>query len=158
MSADTFTFTETDLAAAIRGLRQALGRSPEIMAQILGCSLPAYQKWELGSVLPTGDWLIRLLQLCPDEETRNAFRIRTERRSATREPADPVIKRAARLSAEERREVWEIARNALDVIYDCAQAGMGPADARLVDFAESLQGAARHYDRLRGNGEAHRIA
>ncbi|MGH9448033.1 MAG: helix-turn-helix domain-containing protein, partial [Terriglobia bacterium] len=60
MSDDTFTFTETDLASAIHGLRQALGRSPEAMAGILGCSVPAYQKWEIGSVIPAGEWLIRL--------------------------------------------------------------------------------------------------
>jgi transcriptional regulator with XRE-family HTH domain len=141
----TFTFTETDLGPAIRGLRQALGRSPEVMAQILGCSLPAYQKWELGSVVPSGDWLIRLLQLCPSEETRNAFRIRAERRSAARDGRSTTLRRIASISPEERRESWQAAREAIDKIYECGAAGVQEADARLVEFAENLQGAARHF-------------
>jgi transcriptional regulator with XRE-family HTH domain len=145
MADETFTFTETDLGPAIRGLRQALGRSPDVMAQILGCSLPAYQKWELGSVVPGGEWLIRLLQLCPDEETRNAFRIRAERRSAARDGRSATLKRIASLSAEERRESWQAAREAIDKIYECGEAGVQEADARLVEFAENLQGVARHY-------------
>ena len=63
---------------------RALGKSQESMASIVGCSLPAYQKWELGSLVPSAEWLLKMLQLCPDEETRNAFRIRPERRSAGR--------------------------------------------------------------------------
>jgi transcriptional regulator with XRE-family HTH domain len=144
MANDTLTFTEMELGPAIRGLRQALGRSPEVMAQILGCTLPAYQKWELGSVVPSGEWLIRLLQLCPDEETRNAFRIRAERRSAARE-GKTTLKRIASLSAEERRAYWQAAREAIDKIYECGEAGFQEADARLVEFAENLGGAARHY-------------
>jgi transcriptional regulator with XRE-family HTH domain len=142
---ETFTFTEMDLGPAIRGLRQALGRSPEVMAQILGCSLPAYQKWELGSVVPGGDWLIRLLQLCPDEETRNAFRIRAERRSETREGRSAIHRRIASISAWERRDSWQAAREAIDKIYEYGEAGVQEADARLLEFAENLSGAARHF-------------
>jgi transcriptional regulator with XRE-family HTH domain len=151
MTDEVFTFTESDLGAAIRGLRQALGRSPEVMARMLGCSLPAYQKWELGTVMPGGEWLIRLLQLCPDEETRNAFRIRAERRSATREV--PGLKCTPPLTAEERRQAWRAAREAIDVIYQCGEAGTQNADSRLVEFAENLQGAARHYASQRERGE-----
>jgi transcriptional regulator with XRE-family HTH domain len=145
MADETFTFTEIDLGPAIRGLRQALGRSPEVMAQILGCSFPAYQKWELGTVVPGGEWLIRMLQLCPDEDTRNAFRIRAERRNAAREGRTATLKRIASLSAWERREAWKAAQEAIDKIYECGEAGLQEADARLVEFAENLEGAARHY-------------
>jgi hypothetical protein len=150
MSDESFTLTETDLAVAIRGLREALGRSPEVMAQMVGCGLPAYQKWELGSAMPGGDWLLRLLQLCPNEETRNAFRIRAERRNVPRPPVGGATACAGGFDPESRRRVWEAARHALDTIYECADAGIQAADVRLVEFAEHLQGAAGHYaERLR---------
>lgn len=148
MNNETFTFTETDLGAAIQGLRKALGRSPEVMAQIVGCTVPAYEKWEDGSLIPTGEWLIRLLQLCPDEETRNAFRIRSERRRGTREPMTTALERTVPLSFEERRQAWQAAREAIDLMYQCAEEGVENADRRLIDFAENLQGAARHYAAL----------
>jgi transcriptional regulator with XRE-family HTH domain len=147
MGDEIFTFTETDLGAAIRSLRQALGRSPKVMAQILGCSLSAYLKWEQGSVVPGGEWLLRMLQLCPDEETRNAFRIRVERRATAREGTGTSVKRIASLSSAERREVCEAARKAITLLYECGEAGIQEADARLLDFAENLQGAAGHYAR-----------
>jgi transcriptional regulator with XRE-family HTH domain len=149
---DRFTFSEIDLAAAIRNLRQALGRSPEVMAQILGCSLPAYQKWEAGDLIPSGDWLIRLLQLCPNEETRMAFRIRAERRSAPRERPENASQREGPLSSAERREYREMALHAIEIIYECGDAGIQAADRRLRDFAENLVGAARYYSKLVKNG------
>lgn len=139
-----FTFTETDLAAAVRGLREALGRSQEVMASIIGCSLPSYQKWETGAAAPGGEWLIRLLQLCPNEETRNAFRIRAERRSApSKRPSFPPLVRP--LSHEERARYQSAAHHAIDEICKCGAAGNVAADSRLRDFAENLQDAARYY-------------
>lgn len=139
-----FTFSETDLAAAIRGLREALGRSQEVMAGMLGCALPAYQKWEMGSLIPGGEWLIRLLRLCPDEETRNAFRTRAERRSATREKAKlPAF--AGALSPAARRHYLQMACAAADELYKCGEAGSEAADARLADFAANLRSAADYY-------------
>lgn len=147
---DVFTFTETDLATAIQGLRQALGRSPEVMAAILGCSLPAYQKWEMGSVIPAGEWLIKLLQLCPDEETRNAFRIRAERRASGRALNKAEHQRVRPGGGNERRQLREMARAAIDTLYECGNAGLQAADSRLAEFAENLDGAARYYaSRLR---------
>lgn len=143
-SEDRFTFSETDLAAAICGLREALGRSQEAMAGMLGCALPAYQKWEMGVIVPGGEWLIRLLRLCPDEETRNAFRIRAERRGAAREraklPAAPCA-----VSPEARRHYLQMAHSAADELYQCGEAGMEAADARLADFAANLRSAADYY-------------
>src|SRR5487761_447659 len=107
---ETFTFSEIDLPAAVRGLREALGRSPEVMAEILGCSLPAYQKWEMGSVVPGGEWLIRMLRLCPDEETRNAFRIRAERRNAPRDRLKAP--KAGPLTPADRLHFLQMARTA----------------------------------------------
>lgn len=144
MSDDRFTFSETDIAAAIRGLREALGRSQEVMAEILGCSLPAYQKWEIGSVVPGGEWLIRLLRLCPDEETRNAFRIRAERRSGAREKPG-LLKAASPLTTTDRRHFLQMARAAADDLYQCGEAGVQAADDRLMDFAQNMRNAADYY-------------
>ena len=83
MAGEAFTFSEIDLPAAIRGL--ALGRSTEAMAELLGCSSVGYEKWEQGTAVPSAEWLLRMLQLCPDEQTWNAFRIRPERRRKPRE-------------------------------------------------------------------------
>ena len=141
VSGERFTFSEVDLPAAIRGLREALGKSEESMARIVGCSLPAYQKWELGSLVPNAEWLVRILQLCPDEETRNAFRIRPERRSAGRARQFHKFP----LDAVERQRFHHIARQAIDTIFECGQAGNQAADLRLMDFADSLQEAAAYY-------------
>lgn len=139
---DTFTFSETDLAAAIRGLREALGRSTEVMAEMVGCSLPAYQKWEMGLAIPEGEWLIRLLRLCPNEDCRNAFRIRAERRSRTRAelPQGP-------LSPSDRRRFLQMARDAADELFRCGEEGVEAADARLADFAVNMRSAAGFYRR-----------
>ena len=111
------------------------------MAKIVGCSLPAYQKWELGSLVPNVEWLVRMLQLCPNEETRNAFRIRPERRSAGRAKQYHKVP----LDAVERQRFRHIARQTIDTIFECGQAGNQAADLRLTDFAHSLQEAAAYY-------------
>jgi transcriptional regulator with XRE-family HTH domain len=146
MSTDSrFTFSETDLPAAILGLRRALGRSQEVMAQLLGCSLPALQKWEMGTAIPAGEWLIRMLQICPDEETRNAFRIRAERRAAPREPSGSRLKRVGRMDQTRREELREMAHQAVDTLFECGKSGLDAADSRLEDFAENLEGAANYF-------------
>jgi DNA-binding transcriptional regulator YiaG len=154
MTHESFTFSEMDIAAALRGLRESLGRSQDVMAQMLGCSLPAYQKWEMGTLAPGGEWLIKMLQLCPDEETRNAFRIRAERRSGPREKIEPHP--TGSLGAEERREYRRMAREAVEMMFECGEEGVAAADARLRDFAVNLDQAARYYQQQartkRGSG------
>ncbi|HUY15100.1 MAG TPA: helix-turn-helix transcriptional regulator [Terriglobia bacterium] len=143
MGNERFTLSETDIAVALRGLREALGRSQDVMAQMLGCSLPAYQKWEMGTLVPGGEWLIKMLQLCPDEETRNAFRIRAERRASNRQKIEPHP--AGRLSAEERRDYRRMAREAVEIMFECGEGGVAAADARLRDFAMNMEQAAQYY-------------
>lgn len=145
MQDDRFTFSETDVAAALRALRESLGKPPEVMAQILGCSLPAYQKWEMGAVVPGGEWLIRMLQLCPNENIRNLFRIRAERRASPREQPHEVIVRSGSVTDDERRRLWQTARLAVDTLYECGARGMDAADRRLADFAVNLESAAAYY-------------
>ncbi len=142
---ETFTFTEIDLPAAIRGLREALGRTPEIMAKILGCSLPAYLKWEAGALNPGGEWLIRMLQICPNEETRNSFRIRAERRAAARPKLGTSLSETHPLSSGERQHYQRMAHEAVDAIAECGRAGAEDADRRLRQLTENMQDAAHYY-------------
>lgn len=130
------------MASAIRGLRLALGKAPETMAQLIGCSSAGYEKWEQGTVAPSAQWLLRMLQLCPDEETRNAFRIRAERRSRprteTNEPAGQV--------GCQRRSRRPATPNA---VRSRAVRSMCLTLARLRWFAQNLQGAADYFSRAR---------
>jgi len=43
------------------------------MARRLGCTFSAYSKWLRGERTPGGEWMLRILALCPDDETRAAF-------------------------------------------------------------------------------------
>jgi len=62
-----------NFSAAILSLQGKLGQTQEGMARKLGCTLGAYSKWVRGENIPSGDWMLRLLALCPDEATRQMF-------------------------------------------------------------------------------------
>ena len=145
LAGEPFTFSEVDVASAIRGLRLALGKTPEGMAQLIGCSSAGYEKWERGMATPGAQWLLRILQLCPDEGTRNAFRIRAERRSKPRTRFDERgAGEGASTSATHatHSECRDLAHRAIDLLHACAEAGDEAAGARLRWFAQNLQGAA----------------
>jgi transcriptional regulator with XRE-family HTH domain len=148
LAGEPFTFSEVDVAAAIRGLRLALGKTPETMARLIGCSSAGYEKWEQGTVAPSAQWLVRMLQLCPDEETRNAFRIRAERRSKPR----PKVNESAEADGSSttfapatHSECRDSAHKAVDVLHACAEAGDEAAASRLRWFAQNLEGAAAYF-------------
>jgi predicted transcriptional regulator len=67
------------LMGAIRTLRHRVAEtegepiSQEEMARRVGCTLAGYRKWEAGTAIPRGEWMLRILALCPDEETRKNF-------------------------------------------------------------------------------------
>lgn len=66
----------TGIAAGIRALRkEKLDWSQERLARYLDVSLGAVQKWEAGKSPPSGDRLIKMLQMCPDRESFEAFGI-----------------------------------------------------------------------------------
>jgi transcriptional regulator with XRE-family HTH domain len=150
LAGEPFTFSEVDVASAIRGLRLALGRTPESMAQLIGCSAAGYEKWELGAATPCAQWLLRILQLCPDEETRNAFRIRAERRAKPRGTSDESA--AAAPSAAPARatpaEYRDLAHRSIDLLCASAESGDEAAGARLRWFAVNIHGASDYFGRL----------
>ena len=83
-----------DLAEAVLGLQRALGETQEGMARRLGCTLGAYSKWVRGDRTPRGEWLIKMLQLCPDEDARAAFGVTPSAASVARTgPGDTQVDR-----------------------------------------------------------------
>jgi transcriptional regulator with XRE-family HTH domain len=58
---------------AVLSLREKLRITQQELAARIGCSLSAVQFWEAGRSSPRGYRLRRLLDLCPDEETRALF-------------------------------------------------------------------------------------
>jgi transcriptional regulator with XRE-family HTH domain len=58
---------------AVSSLRDKLRITQQELAAQVGCSLSAVQFWEAGRSSPRGYRLRRLLELCPDPETRALF-------------------------------------------------------------------------------------
>jgi transcriptional regulator with XRE-family HTH domain len=141
---------ETALATVIRELRQVLGDTQEGMARRLGCTLGGYIQWEKGRRVPGGDWLLKLMALCPDEDTRGLFeqQIESHRERAgpsRRQVARPV--RVASTTPEQRRQARAIAREAVEILYELGQAGYRPADQKLRQFADELNRVAGDFSR-----------
>jgi hypothetical protein len=59
--------------AAILSLEAKLGERPEGMVHRIGCSFGAYKLWVRGDRIPGGEWLIKILNLCPDAESLAKF-------------------------------------------------------------------------------------
>jgi len=58
---------------AVSSLRTKLGITQQELAARVGCSLSAVQFWEAGRSSPRGYRLRRLIELCPDPDTRALF-------------------------------------------------------------------------------------
>lgn len=67
--------SSVNIGAAIFALRERLGETQEGMARHLNCTLSGFRKWESGVAIPGGAYLIKMLQMCPDQETRSLFGI-----------------------------------------------------------------------------------
>lgn len=61
------------IISALQLLQGRLNETQEGMARRLGCTLGAWSKWVRGENQPRGVWMLKILALCPDEETRNNF-------------------------------------------------------------------------------------
>ena len=61
------------VSSALKLLQERLGETQEGMAARLGCTFSAYSKWLRGVNIPSGEWMLRILALCPDQETHDAF-------------------------------------------------------------------------------------
>ena len=61
------------LGEAIRAVRLALDATQESMARRIGAQLRSYARWEAGASCPRGDWLLKIIMLCPDADARSLF-------------------------------------------------------------------------------------
>ena len=138
------------LATAIRTLRRRLGETQEGMARLLGCTLSGYIQWEKGRRIPGGDWLLKLMALCPDEETRNLFERPIDSFRKQVEGLPSQARGGASTSSttpQQRRQARAIARQAIDILYEIGQAGFRPADQKLKYFADELSRVAGDFSR-----------
>ena len=106
------------------------------MARKLGCTLGAYSKWVRGERIPSGDWMLELLQLCPDEETRAEFGLA---------PAPPPTGGGGRklstprnAKEEEILRLYSDAAEGLNLVWEAAMAGHAGAKTALADLADRL--------------------
>jgi len=135
-----------DISTALMKLRNTLGETQEGMARRLGCTLGAYSKWERGERTPGGEWLLKILALCPDEATRSAFGVKgkgsTDRRSRlisaqTAEAQDDLLRQ------------YSDAVTGINILCEAAQAGHpGAADA-LRDLADRINKRAGDWRRMK---------
>jgi len=129
------------LADAIRLLRSKLGESQEGMARRLDCSTSGYAKWERGVVAPRGGVTIRMLEMCPDEESQAAFRSAIGGAGHMNAPLflarlQPVTGRTE-VDSQLRQYVSEMQR-ALEELFQAAQAGDQNARELLQDLHNRL--------------------
>lgn len=142
---------QATLAAAIRQLRQALRVTQEGMARRLGCTLSGYIQWEKGRRVPGGEWLLKLMALCPDAETRSLFEEQVNTFRAI--PPAPsttttVSYRGGSTTPAQRRQARTICREAIDILFELGEAGYRPADQKLRQFADELNRVAGDFSRV----------
>lgn len=136
------------LGGAIRAVRMALGETQESMARRIGAQLRSYARWEAGESCPRGDWLLKIIGLCPNAEVRSLFGL---------EPADmgpdaarPQAPRRSRgRSDAELLHYYEAAATGLNILYEAAAAGHEGAREALRDLADKLSTRGGHWQRMK---------
>jgi transcriptional regulator with XRE-family HTH domain len=144
------------LASPIRQLREALRETQEGMARRLGCTTSGYIQWERGRRVPGGDWLLKLMALCPDAETRSLFEDEIDLFQGEPASRPRQAKRAVRSGSttpEQRRQAREVAREAIEILYELGQAGYRPADQKLKQLADELNRVAGDFSRAHARSE-----
>ena len=135
-----------DISAALMTLRTALGETQEGMARKLGCTLGAYSKWERGERTPGGEWLLKILALCPDEATRSAFGMKRQ---------GLVVRRPSLSGAQPGEDQNDLLRQysdavtGINILYEAAQAGRSGAADSLRDLADRINKRAGDWRRMK---------
>jgi transcriptional regulator with XRE-family HTH domain len=127
------------ISAAIRTLRDKLGETQAAMAQVLGVSLRTYDRWEAGDTLPRGGVLVRMMDLCPDNDTRLLLRSAAAS-SPSKAPAKSLAPPMRRASAANRlrMRLRNSCLEAIRIIYESAVLGSAAADEKLRSYSEEL--------------------
>jgi len=130
------------------------------MARRLGCTLGAYGKWIRGERIPQGQWMLKLLALCHDEEAREFFRAagagdRVASQGQVSPPAPKtrvkfahdIDERGTKISGhlaprneqeEELLRLYSDAATGINLLYEAAAAGSKGARTVLADLADKL--------------------
>lgn len=134
------------LAEAVKELQSYLGETQEGMARRLGCTLAAYSKWVREERMPGGEWIIRMLELCPDDRARAAFGLKFERANPRRSRGP-----GGRLSEdqEERLRQFNDAVTGINILYEAAEAGYDGAAKALADLADRINKRAGDWRRMK---------
>jgi transcriptional regulator with XRE-family HTH domain len=150
MSSVKSTTVRAGLAGAIRHLRLTLGETQEGMARRLGCTLSGYIQWEKGRRVPGGEWMLKLMALCPDARSRRLFEEQIEfpRRPPGKRPSLPrAAVRSASTTPEQRRQARALAIEAIEILTELGETGYRPADQKLKRFADELNRVAGDFSR-----------
>jgi transcriptional regulator with XRE-family HTH domain len=135
------------IAGAVAALQQALGETQEGMARRLGCTLGAYSKWVRGERTPSGRWLLKLIALCPDPETRARFGLDIE---AHAHKARGALRNPPRSEAEEELlRHYNDAATGLSLLYEAAAAGHSGAAEQLRALAEKINKTAGDWRQMK---------
>jgi transcriptional regulator with XRE-family HTH domain len=135
-----------DISAALLALRSTLGETQEGMARKLGCTLGAYNKWERGERTPGGEWLLKILALCPDEQTQAGFGLKAGTLSSQRlsTSSSPLSE-----GQENLLRHYNDAVTGLNILYEAAQAGQSGAGHALRSLAERINKRAGDWRQMK---------
>jgi transcriptional regulator with XRE-family HTH domain len=127
------------ISAAIKALRFKLGETHGGMARRLGAPLRTYDRWEAGDTIPGGNMLVRILALCPDEETRSLFD--AARSSVSKVSGEHQVSSSLRRAGPEARLRMRFRDSCLasiEIIYESAVLGSQAADDKLRSYVTEL--------------------
>lgn len=132
------------ISAAIKALRAKLGETQVGMARLLGASLRTYDRWEAGDTIPRGDILVRIMDLCPDEDTRSLFRAAVGPSASTVSGNCMAFSPMARSDPRDRLRMRfrNSCIEAISIIYESALLGSAAADEKLRNYADELNRSA----------------
>lgn len=142
------TVTAQSLGEAIRAVRLALGETQDSMARRIGAQLRSYARWEAGESCPRGDWLLKIIILCPNPETLSRFGLEA---AAIRPRSAPPSKSHASRGREDTEALryYEAAATGLNILYEAAAAGHQGAREALRDIADKLSTRGGHWQRMK---------
>lgn len=142
------------IAHAIRQLRDALEETQEGMARRLGCTLSGYIQWEKGRRVPGGLWVLKMMALAADSQSRRFFQEQVL--AEPTQPASPAPRtrpgaRSASTTPDQRRRAKSLAQEALEILFELGEAGYRPADQKLKALADDLNRIAGDFSRASGH-------
>jgi len=116
------------------------------MARRLGCTLGAYSKWVRGERIPGNGWLLKMLALCPGDDTRAEFGVKFETSNPRRGGGTG---RKLTEQQEEPLRNYNDAVAGINILYEVAEAGHADADEVLRDLASRINKRAGDWRRMK---------